>query len=65
MKLTLPQAVALGFAGLLAASMIYGMVTGDYQPADRATAPGILGITFLLGVEAKKATKGAEQHDDR
>lgn len=54
---TLPEAVAVVFAGILAASMIYGGVTGSYDAADRAMAPGILGVTFLLGLSAARSTK--------
>ena len=61
-KLTLPQSVALVFAGLLAAGMLYGGSTGDYRLVDRAMAPGILGITFLLGISASRATKNGEKN---
>lgn len=57
-RLTLPQVVALAFAALLGVTILYSMFTKDNQPATLATAPGILGITFLLGVSAAKATKG-------
>lgn len=65
MKPTMPQLVALVFAGLLAASMVYGAITKDYELTDRAMAPGILGITFLLGLSAARATKNGGKNGER